>query len=205
LKTLYTGLAPLYSRLAPLVSSAARLLGISRLNLTNGERVLDVGCGTGRALMQLAASTPEGWTEGIDATPAMVDRARARLASLPHDRFRIRRGRAQDLPYPDNAFDAVFSSYVVDVLPRPAMNTALDEMRRVVRPEGRLVLVVLIPPVRLPGRLWSTLARWAPLLLGGGRPIRPRPLLRQAGFSLNHADAQTQMGLRSGILQASPR
>jgi demethylmenaquinone methyltransferase/2-methoxy-6-polyprenyl-1,4-benzoquinol methylase len=175
------------------------------VNVSNGERVLDVGCGTGRALVQLAASTPEGWTDGLDATPAMVVRARARLASLPHDRFRIRRGRAQNLPYPDDAFDAVFSSYVVDVLPRPATTTALSEMRRVVRPEGRLVLVVLIPPVRLSGRLWSLLARWAPLLLGGGRPIRPRPLLRQAGFSIEKTDARTQMGLRSGILQASPR
>jgi len=204
LRRLYTALAPLYDRLVPLISSEARSLGVSWLDLRDGERILDVGCGPGRALERLATATPTGWTIGLDATPAMVTRARARLATLPHARYRVRRADAQDLPYPDDAFDAVFSSYLVDVLPRPAMGPVLREMRRVLRPDGRLVLVVLVPPVRPVEQGWAALARSAPLLLGGARPVRPRLLLDRAGFSMRRAASRTQWGLRSGILRARP-
>lgn len=205
LRALYTALAPVYDRLVPFVSSAARSLGVSWLDVRDGERVLDVGCGTGQALVHLAAATPEGWSEGLDVAPAMVARTRARLTSLPHDRYRVRRGTVPPLPYPDDHFDAVFSSYVVDVLPRVAMSPVLDEMRRVLRPDGRLVLVVLIPPVGPLETLWNALARCIPLLLGGARPIHPPPLLERAGFSVRRTATRTQLGLRSGILEASPR
>jgi len=205
LRTLYAGLAPVYAQLVPFVSSAARSRAVSWVNAAPGDRVLDVGCGTGRALRQLAASSPEGWTDGLDVTPAMLARARARLASLPHYRYRVQEGRAEALPYSDDTFDAVLSSYVLDVLPRPAANTALCEMHRVLRPEGRLVIVVLTPPARPLEFLWATLARCAPLLLGGARPIRPGPLLRRTGFAVERRRTHTQLGLRSGLLEASPR
>jgi demethylmenaquinone methyltransferase/2-methoxy-6-polyprenyl-1,4-benzoquinol methylase len=203
---LYTALAPFYEYLVPLVSSRARALGLSWLNLRSGERALDVGCGTGRALVRMIGATAEeGGVEGIDATPAMIARARARLAPLPHSHYRLTQGPAQDLPYPRNTFDAVFSSYLLDVLPRPAVRPVLREIRRVLRPDGRFVLVVLAPPVCGAERLWAALARAIPVLLGGGRPIRSVPSLIRSGFSVERRASRTQLGLRSGIVRAVPR
>ena len=205
LRPAYTALAPLYDRLVPLVSSRARSMGHTWLAFRDGERVLDVGTGTGLSLAPLVAGNPHGWTVGLDATPAMLRRARARLAETPAARYTLRRAEARALPYAANTFDAVYSSYLIDVLPRPRIRPALVEMRRVLRDDGRLVVVCLAPPTRLIERLWARLARLVPPLFGGARPVEVRPALQQAGFSVQRSTTRTQVGLRSAIVRATPR
>lgn len=204
LRRTYTVLAPVYDGLVPYVSSRARALGQRWLNVQDGERVLDVGTGPGRTLCALAAATPAGWAEGIDCTPAMVRRARRRLAALPHRRHGVRRADASALPYPDDAFDALFSSYVVDVLPTSKVAPALREMRRVLRPTGRLVLIYMAPPRRAAEHLWATLGHYCPPLLGGGRPIDLPARLPAHNLAVQAQTVRTQWGLRSGILRAHP-
>lgn len=200
----YGRLAPLYDRLVPLVSSRARGLGCRWLGVRNGERVLDVGTGTGLALAPLVAANPTGWTEGVDASPSMLARARRRMRRVGGRRYRLRRGDAAALPYPDDAFDAIFSGYVVDVLPAPTIPRVLRELRRVLREDGRLVLVYWAPPRRPLEHLWAALARRVPLLFGGGRPLDLRPALRRRGFAVRRSTTRSQLGLRSGVVRAAP-
>jgi len=202
LRRVYRGLAPIYDRLVPLVSSRAREKGRMWLRVREGEQVLDVGTGTGLALRALVAANPSGWTEGLDASAAMLAHARRRLQNSPHRRYGLRIGNATDLPYPTGTFDAVFSSYAVDVLPETALPTALAEIRRVLRPEGRLVLVYLAPPQSLAEHLWAAIAQHCPLLLGGDRPVDLPALLPDHGFALHAQTTCTQRGLRSGLLRA---
>lgn len=204
LRRVYTALAPVYDGLVPHVSGRAQALGLREFDVQNGERVLDVGTGPGRVLRALATANSNGWTEGIDRTPAMVRRARRRLAALPHRRHGVRRADATALPYPDDAFDALFSSYVVDVLPESGMTSALREMRRVLRPDGRLVLVYMAPPRRPAERLWAALGYHCPPLLGGDRPVDLRTRLPEAGFTVEAHTTCTQLALRSGLLRAHP-
>lgn len=205
LRVAYTALAPFYDRLVPLVSSRARSTGLTWLSTRNGERVVDVGTGTGLSLAPLAAANPRGWTVGVDATPAMLRRARARLAETPVGRYGLRRAEAGALPYAADTFDAVYSSYLIDVLPRRRIQPVFAEMRRVLRDDGRLVVVSLAPPTRPIERLWAHVARRMPLLLGGARPVEVRPALRQAGFSVERTTTRTQLGLRSAVVRAAPR
>lgn len=204
LRRVYRRLAPLYDYLVPVVSSRPRERGRAWLQVEDGEQVLDVGTGTGLALLPLATANPSGWTEGLDASPAMLCRARRRLHACPHHRYGLRVGEVSSLPFPENAFDAVFSSYAVDVLPDTAILTVLNEIRRVLRPAGRLVLVYLAPPQTLPEHLWAALARGCPPLLGGDRPIDLPPLLARGGFTVQAHSACTQLGLRSELLRARP-
>jgi demethylmenaquinone methyltransferase/2-methoxy-6-polyprenyl-1,4-benzoquinol methylase len=205
LRRIYTALAPTYDALVPFVSRQARAAGLDWLGVRDGEDVLDVGTGTGLALTRLAAVNPTGWTEGVDMTPAMLARAERRMADGPHDRYGLRHGRATALPYPADAFDAVFSSYLVDVLPTTQLRPALREMRRVLRPSGRLVLVYLAPPRRLSERLWAGCTRWLIPLFGGGRPINVQPSLSACTFEVQARTRCRQAGLRSGIVRATPR
>jgi len=107
------------------------------LALRAGERVLEVGCGVGVFLPLLAESVGEsGEVVGLDRAAAFVEQARQRTRHMP--RVRVDQGDAYALPYPEQSFDAVHCERVLLHLDEPS--AALSEMRRVLRPGGRIVV-----------------------------------------------------------------
>lgn len=204
LQLIYTALAPAYGPLTVPFSSQARATGRRWLNVTDGDHVLDVGCGPGRDFRRFAAATPSGWTAGLDATPAMLSQARRRASALSHARYALRRGDARALPYADDRFDALFSAYLVDLLPAGDLRQTFEEFRRVLRPYGRAVLVTMAFPKQSLGRLWAAASRWAPPLLGGSRPVAVRGPLREAGFRILRRTVQIQGGLPSAVVEVKP-
>jgi ubiquinone/menaquinone biosynthesis C-methylase UbiE len=100
-------------------------------------RLLDVACGTGRTLHQLAVAHPDMQLYGIDLSPAYVRLARRRLADLE---VALSVENAEALPFADAAFDAVTSVYLFHELPRNTRRAVAREMFRVVRPGGLVVL-----------------------------------------------------------------
>lgn len=111
------------------------------LGASAGDRVLDVGCGTGGAVRALAASLPGvGRVVGIDVSETMIAEARARTpasdASEAPVEFVV--GDAHELPFPDGSFDAAYSLRVFEIIGEP--RRVLAGMARVLRPGGRLVV-----------------------------------------------------------------
>lgn len=199
---MYTVLAPVYDLLVPWISSRARQTGLRWIDVQDGENVLEVGTGTGRSFASLAATNPKGWTAGVDMTPAMLARARDRVSRYEVGNYELKQSRASRLPYAEQRFDAVFSSYLVDVVPAPLRRAVLQEVHRVLRPGGRLVLVHLAPPRYPIERIWTTLARLFPPLLGGAQPIPVETSLRQHPFSIQRRTTCVQGGVRSAIVEA---
>ncbi|MGH3759368.1 class I SAM-dependent methyltransferase [Actinophytocola sp.] len=121
------GLAPVHEEMVTL--SAPR----------DGHRVLDVGCGTGNLLRSTGKRHRDVELVGLDPDAKALSRAgrKARRAGL---RMRLDRGFAQELPYPDGSFDVVFSSLMLHHLDGPSKDALLAEVRRVLRPDGLLVL-----------------------------------------------------------------
>ncbi|MFD5121530.1 class I SAM-dependent methyltransferase [Streptomyces sp. NPDC058385] len=109
---------------------------VVELGLRTGDRVLDAGCGTGRALPALRdAVGPSGAVLGVDLTPAMLEAA----ARAGRDRAgSLMLADVTRLPVRSQSLDAVFGSGLVAHLPRPQEN--LRELARVVRPGGLLAL-----------------------------------------------------------------
>lgn len=108
-------------RRAALFTEAARL--------APGRRALELGCGTGVFLERVAPSGAD--LHGVDLSIDLLSRARARLAVAAN--VRLTRGNAEQLPYPDASFDAVYGSSVLHHLD---LDAALREAFRVVRPGG---------------------------------------------------------------------
>lgn len=106
---------------------------------TDGECVLDIGFGPGVSLLLLASAAPGAALAGIDPSPVMVRMARrrtARLANPPE----LCEGTVAALPWSDGSFDAVCATNSVQLW--EPLAPSLDEVRRVLRPEGRLVVGV---------------------------------------------------------------
>jgi ubiquinone/menaquinone biosynthesis C-methylase UbiE len=143
-----------------------------------GTAVLEFGCGTGRfAARLLRDGLPDGATYlGIDVSPRMVELARAALAPWAgRARVELTDGSVH-LPVPDASVDRVVSTYVLDLLSPADADAFIAEARRVLRPGGLLALASLAPghtpPARLVTRLWQTVWKLNPALLGGCRPLR---------------------------------
>ena len=103
-----------------------------------GLRLLDVACGTGRTLHQLAVAHPGLRLYGVDLSPAYIRTARKRLAELPEVSLSVENGEA--LPYADATFDIVTSVYLFHELPRNARRNVARELFRVVKPGGLVVI-----------------------------------------------------------------
>jgi ubiquinone/menaquinone biosynthesis C-methylase UbiE len=121
-----------------------RLLGLAHLK--PGESVLDVGCGTGTLIIAARRYVgPAGGVTGIDASPEMLARAE-RKARKAGATVLFKRAAAQALPFPDAQFDAVFSTMMFHHLPREGREECAGEMRRVMKPGGRVLVVDFAAP-----------------------------------------------------------
>jgi ubiquinone/menaquinone biosynthesis C-methylase UbiE len=158
--------APVYDWLAPLMT-----LGTERrchrglfdaLRLTGGERVLDVGCGTGRLTRDIARRldpTAGAQVVGLDAATRMLEVARRKTVALPHLRFDA--AIAEELPYEDGSFDRFVSTFFFHHVNAELKRATLRELARVLRPKGLGVVI----DVDVPTHAFGALCAWSGYVL----------------------------------------
>lgn len=153
---------------------------IERAGVQAGERVLDLGCGTGTLTMMLKRTSPKAHVTGLDGDPQILSIARekAQRADLA---ITWDTGYAFDLHYPDNSFDVVVSSLVIHHLITADKGCAFREVHRVLRPGGQFHIVdfgkPFSPLTRLQAAFMKHLEEAADNFAG-----RIAPMLQEAGF-----------------------
>ncbi len=113
-----------------------RLQAIERMGIKAGDRVLEVGVGTG---INLSLYPREATVTGIDFTASMLEKARERAARKNAAPVRLLQMDAADLKFADNSFDIVYAPYLISVVPDPVK--VAQEMYRVCRPGGRVIIL----------------------------------------------------------------
>ena len=190
----------------------ARAVGLDLLRVQPGERVLELGCGAGGALVALARAVgPAGHVVGLDLSPGMIRQAAARLrrAGLA-ERAELLVGDANSIPCSEGSFDALFTAFTLELFDTPEIPLVLAECRRVLRTGGRVAVVSLSrsDPVSWPTRLYERLHDRFPASLDC-RPIRPRLALEATGFEQARSRTIPLWGLRAeavvAVRPAAPR
>lgn len=144
-RSFYDRISHSYDLLADAGEHAAREQGEQALKLQPGESVLEIGFGTGNSLAAfLEATGMAGMVAGIDISPRMREVAEEKLrAKGLAGRAALKIGDARQLPYEDNCFDAAFMSFTLELIPPDDIPLVLAELRRVLKPEGRLAVVAM--------------------------------------------------------------
>ena len=160
-------------------------LGLARL--LPGERVLDLGSGSGMDVFAAAAQVgPSGSVVGVDITPEQLAKAE-RLRHAAHVVFR--RARIEELPFADDSFDAVISNGVVNL--SPDKRRVFAEASRVLRPGGRLALADIVTERQIAARTACQADLWAACIAG-------------ASQADHYLEDITAAGLELQVVQANP-
>jgi phosphatidylethanolamine/phosphatidyl-N-methylethanolamine N-methyltransferase len=136
-KTAYRRYARIYDMVFGAVLQPGRRAVLETLKLKPGDRVLEVGVGTG---ISLPLYPRDVRITGIDVSSEMLERARARVARAGLQNVdALLEMDAEEMTFPDASFDKVVAMYVVSVVPHPAK--LLEELHRVCKPDGEVFIV----------------------------------------------------------------
>jgi demethylmenaquinone methyltransferase/2-methoxy-6-polyprenyl-1,4-benzoquinol methylase len=201
----YNRLSRFYDLLAGSSERPAREAGLELLRVQPGEHVLEIGCGTGQALVTLAqAAGEEGRVVGIDISERMLARAAQRLAKAGlSGRVTLQQGDAAEIDLGQAAYNAVFMSFVLELFDTPDIPRVLANCRRAMKPGGRICVAVLAKSAQ-PGfaeRLYGWAHERFPAY-ADCRPIYPRPALQAAGFKVPVVRGMRMWGLPVEVVMA---
>jgi ubiquinone/menaquinone biosynthesis C-methylase UbiE len=182
-----------------------RDLGLQKLNAQPGERILELGFGTGHCILALAQAVGlTGKVYGIDISAGMLKIAQERLqkAALA-ERVELRLGDAAHLPFEPGMFDAIFTSFTLELFDTPEIPVVLQACYHVLRPGGRICVVSMSKGDKPTPAI--TIYEWfhqrLPSLVDC-RPIYAQASLQEAGFHLLDTTQYSMWGLPVDIVLA---
>ncbi len=179
----------------------AKRRGLEALNLEAGQRLLNVGCGTGKTHQILQEAVAPAMAVALDLSLVMARLTTQRTGSP------VCQATAWQLPLAGGSFDRLFCSYVLDLIPLQYLPGVLSEFQRVLAPGGRLVVIALTEGTTAASRAlvaaWKAIYALAPVVCGGCRPLELTDLVKAAGFTQISRQVCLQLAVPSEIISAS--
>jgi demethylmenaquinone methyltransferase/2-methoxy-6-polyprenyl-1,4-benzoquinol methylase len=193
-KAFYNKIAKVYDLLSEESEKPMRESGLKKLAPQPGQRVLEIGFGTGHSLAEIAkAIDPGGKALGIDLSDQMVEHAQSLLDQEGlADRAELTCGDATHLPYESDSLDGIFFSFTLELFDTPEIPQVLAECKRTLKPGGRIVVVAVSKQGKegMLRKAFEWMHQHFPNLMDC-RPIYVREALEAAGFDVKEADVES--------------
>lgn len=202
-QTAYDRMSRWYDALAAPSERRYRQAGLDILDAQEGERILEIGSGTGHALVALARAVgPRGSVCGLDISMGMLDAARERIKKADlSERASLWCGDGAAIPFKSDCFDAIFISFTLELFDTPEIPVVLRECWRVLRDEGRLAVVSMIKKESVMVQLYEWMHRLFPTYVDC-RPIFVRRSLKETGFQIIEGQELSMWGLPVAVVLA---
>jgi ubiquinone/menaquinone biosynthesis C-methylase UbiE len=201
----YNHLSRFYDLLAGSSETPLMQRGLDMLAVQRGESVLEIGPGTGKALVELGKHVGEsGRVHGIDLSRGMLQQSYRRLVPIGlSGRVSLIEADGAQLPYACEIFTAVFISFTLELFDTPEIPLVLQECQRVLKPSGHLGVVALLKsePVGRIVRLYEWFHHHFPTYVDC-RPIEAKAAIQLAGFRIENDQVKSLWGLPVALVLA---
>ena len=200
--SVYDRIAPIYDIWGKLAESHARNRAIELAEIKDGQTILEVAVGTGLAFYEIVKRNPNGTNAGIDLSKGMLEKAKKRVSQLSEANYSLDIGTAFDLSVEDESIDTLVNNYMFDLIPFEYMDKIIMEFRRVLKKDGKLILVNMTEGERLGSKIYDFIYNISPKTMGGCRGVKLADKLQQHGFKVESREYFQQMLFPSEVILA---
>jgi ubiquinone/menaquinone biosynthesis C-methylase UbiE len=203
--SMYDNIAPIYDLWGRLAESRARNRAIELAEIKDGQNILEVAVGTGLAFYEIVKRNPNGKNTGIDLSPGMLEKAERRVSRISKANYSLNVGTAFDLGIEDESIDILMNNYMFDLIPFKDMDNILMEFKRVLKKDGRLILVNMTEGERFGSKLYDFVYTISPKIMGGCRGVTLTEKLQLYDFKVEVREYFQQMLFPSEVILARPK
>ena len=200
--SLYDKIAPIYDAWGVLTESRARNRAIELANIHDGQSILEVAVGTGLAFYEIVTRNPHGTNTGIDLSEGMLNKAKKRMSQLSETNYSLHIGSAFILDTGDSSIDTLVNNYMFDLIPFDDMDKILLEFKRVLKNNGKLILVNMTKGERFGSKIYDFVYNISPKTMGGCRGVKLVDRLKKHGFVVEVREYYQQMLFPSEVILA---
>jgi ubiquinone/menaquinone biosynthesis C-methylase UbiE len=191
-----------YNVWSRLTESKASKKVLELANIQDNQTILEVACGTGMVLEQIAKKNPNGRNVGVDLSPDMLQKAKQRLQKAGLQNYELLEGNVLNLQISENLFNVLVNNFMIDLMPEETFDKIASQFFNVLKPNGIAVISIFSFGTKRLHKFWYWIAKNIPDLLTGCRPATFKGHLEKAGFVILEDIQISQNTFPSEIIKA---